>query len=134
MAISASISSVTLFTLWNKDYGCVPLVHIGAEQISQDNNPKLPGFIFDNTWTFNVHASYTVRKAGSRLNGLRALSDTLFGYDKECLKLTLKALMHPFFDYVRGADCPPKLFSSPSPTCSEQVPSLDHRRPIFFIR
>ena len=88
MAISASISSVTLFTQWNKDYGCVPLVHIGAEHIPQDNNPKLPGVIFDHTWTFNVHASYTVRKAGSRLNVLRALSDTLFGYDKECLKLT----------------------------------------------
>ena len=100
MSISASKSSVTLFTPWNKEFGRLPPVTVGTEQIPQDNNPKLLGVIFDPTWTFNTHAIYTARKAASRLNVLCALSDTSFGHDKECLIQTFKSMIRPFFDYA----------------------------------
>ena len=40
------------------------------------------------------------RKASSRLKVLRALSDSDFGKDKECLLSTFKAYLRPLFDYA----------------------------------
>ena len=88
MDISPAKSSVTLFTPWTRQYGRLPPVLIGADVIPQDNCPKLLGVILDPTWSFSAHAIYTAKKAGSRLNVLRALSDTSFAHDKECLTLT----------------------------------------------
>ena len=100
MSVAASKSTVTLFTPWTKQFGRLPPVSVGGETIPQDNHPKLLGVIFDPMWTFSAHASYTARKANSRLNVLRALSDTAFGHNKECLTLTYKSMIRPFFDYA----------------------------------
>ena len=100
MDISPAKSSVTLFTPWTRQYGRLPPVSIGADVIPQDNCPKLLGVILDPTWSFSAHASYTAKKAGSRLNILRALADSTFGHDKECLTLTFKSMIRPFFDFA----------------------------------
>ena len=58
------------------------------------------GVTFDPMFTFNKHIANTARKANARINVLRALSDTSFGQDKECLVLTYKEIVRPFFDYA----------------------------------
>ena len=66
----------------------------------QDNNPKLPSVTLDPTFTFSAHAVTVARKAIARLNVLRALSDTPFGHNKECLSATFKWLVRPLLDYA----------------------------------
>ena len=100
LSLSAAKSTVTLFTPWNKEYGRLPPISLDNDVIPQVNNPKLLGVTLDPLFTFSAHASAIARKAGSRLGVLRALSDTVFGHDKECLSLTFKALIRPFFDYA----------------------------------
>ena len=100
LSLSASKSTATLFTPWNKEFGRLPPVTLNGDVIPQNNNPKLLGVTFDPTFTFSTHAAITARKAGSRLGVLRALSDTSFGHDKECLSLTYKSIIRPFFDYA----------------------------------
>ena len=100
LSLSAVKSTATLFTPWNKEFGCLPPVILNGDVIPQDNNPKLLGVTLDPTFTFSSHASAIARKAGSRLGVFRALSDTSFGHDKECLSLIFKSLIRPFFDYT----------------------------------
>ena len=100
LSLSAAKSTVTLFTPWNKEFGRLPPVNLNGDVIPQANNTKLLGVTLDPTFTFSAHAAAIARKAGSRLNVLRALSDTAFGHDKECLTLTFKSLIRPFFDYA----------------------------------
>ena len=73
---------------------------MGNEAIPQDNNPKLLGVTFDPFFSFCAHAEATARKASRRLNVLRAVADSKFGHDKECLTATFKGLVRPFFDYA----------------------------------
>ena len=122
MSISAAKSSVTLFTPWNRQYGRLPPVHVGTEDIPQENNPKLLGVILDPTWTFSAHAAYTARKAGGRLNVLRALADSSFGHDKECLTQTFKALIRPFFDYAA-----PIVYPNYSPTSIHRLQLIQNK-------
>ena len=100
LSLSAPKSTVTLFTPWNKEYGRLPPVTLGGDSIPQANNPKLLGVTLDPSFTFSAHASAIARKAGSRLGVLRALSDTSFGHDRECLELSYKAIIRPFFDFA----------------------------------
>ena len=73
-------------------------------------------------WTFSAHASYTARKANSRLNVLRALSDSAFGHDKECLTLTYKSMIRPFFDYAA-----PVVFPNFSSTSIEKLQKVQNK-------
>ena len=100
LSLSAVKSTTTLFTPWNREFGRLPPVSINGDVIPQVNNPKLLGVTLDPTFTFSTHASAMARKAGSRLGVLRALSDSSFGQDKECLLLTYKAIIRPFFDFA----------------------------------
>ena len=100
LSLSASKSSVTLFTPWNREFGRLPPVVVDGVAIPQQNNPKLLGVTFDPTFTFGTHAATIARKASSRLNVLRALSDTSFGHDKECLTATFKSLVRPLLDFA----------------------------------
>ena len=93
LSLSAAKSTVTLFTPLNREFGRLPPVILNGDDIPQDNNPKLLGVTLDPTLTFSSHASAIARKAGSRLNVLRALSDTSFGHNKECLSLTFRSLI-----------------------------------------
>ena len=100
MPLLPSKSTVTLFTPWNRQYGRLPEVKVGDAVIPQANNPKLLGVTFDPFFTFCAHAEITARKASRRLNVIRALADTNFGHDKECLVATFKGIIRPFFDYA----------------------------------
>ena len=91
---------MTLFTPWNREFGRLPPVTLNGDVIPQENNAKLLGVILDPTFTFSAHSAAIARKAGQRLNVIRALADSVFGHDKDCLAISFKALVQPFFDYA----------------------------------
>ena len=100
MTISAQKSSVTLFTPWTKQVNEVLPVFIEGTQVPMEKYPKLLGVKFDPLFSFSQHADMVARKAAARLKILRALSDSDFGKDKECLLETFKAYIRPLFDYA----------------------------------
>ena len=100
LELSAPKSTVTLFSSWTKEFGRLPPVSVDGEPIPQVNNPKLLGVTLDPTFSFSAHAAAIARKGKSSVNILRALSDTSFDHDKECLTLTFKSLVRPLLDYA----------------------------------
>ena len=122
MPLLPAKSTVTLFTPWTKQFGRLPDVRVGNDVIPQDNNPKLLGVIFDPTFTFCNHAAATARKASRRLNVLRAVADTSFGHDKECLTMTFKGLIRPFFDYAA-----PIVYPNYSPTSLRRLQLIQNK-------
>ena len=95
MSISAPKSTVTLFTPWTKQVNAQLDVKVGGDPI-----PKLLGVTLDPTFSFAAHSTEVARKAASHLNLLRALSDTSFGKDKECLISTFKLYIRSVIDYA----------------------------------
>ena len=71
---------------------------------------------------FNAHAIAQARKGSAGLNILRAVSDTTFGHDKECLTQTFKSLIRPFFDY-----CAPIVFPLYSQTSIRRLQLVQNR-------
>ena len=106
LSLSAPKSTVTLFTPWTRQFGKLPPVSVGGEVIPQVNHPKLLGVTYDPSLCFSSHAMAMVKKASGRVNILRALADSNFGHDKECLSATFKALIRPFFDYAASVVFP----------------------------
>ena len=100
LSLSAPKSTVTLFTPWTAQYGRLPPVSIDGAVIPQENKPKLLGVTFDPTLSFSAHAMAMVRKSSPRINVIRAVANSTFGCDKECLTATYKAILRPFFDYA----------------------------------
>ena len=100
MDISAPKSTATLFTPWTRQVNHQLVVKIGDGDVPTVKNPKLLGVQLDPLFTFSVHASTIAKRASSRLNIVRALSDTSFGKDKECLLLTYKSFIRSLFDFA----------------------------------
>ena len=111
MKIAAEKSTVTLFTPWTKQINETLPVFVNGVQVPMEKCPKLLGVKFDPTFSFSQHAAMVARKASSRLKVLRALSDSDFGKDKECLLITFKTFLRPLFDYAA-----PVVFPNMSPT------------------
>ena len=93
-------STVTLFTPWTAQVKLKLPVGINGTVVKTEPNPRLLGVILDPTFSFSSHAIATARKAASRLNLLRALSDTTFGKDRDILLSTYKMYIRTLFDYA----------------------------------
>ena len=100
MTVAAEKSSITLFTPWTKQVNADLQVSIKGVPVPMEKCPKLLGVKFDPLFTFSHHAAMVASKASARLKLLRALSDSEFGKDKECLISTFKAFIRPLFDYA----------------------------------
>ena len=98
MSISAPKSTVTLFTPWTRQVNHQLDVSINQVPVPTVKNPRLLGVVFDPTFSFSAHAGSVARKAASRLSIMRALSDTSFGQDKECLLMTFKMFIRSLFN------------------------------------
>ena len=122
MEISAPKSSVTLFTPWTKQVNCQLEVDVCDARIPTEKHPKLLGVTFDPLFSFSTHASIVARKATSRLNLLRALSDTKFGHDKEVLLGTFKQYLRSVTDYAA-----PIVFPNYSTTSLEKLQKIQNR-------
>ena len=100
MSISAPKSTTTLFTPWTKQVNATLDVEIGNEPVPTDKNPRLLGVLLDPLFTFSAHAAAIARKSSSSLNLMRAISDTHFGKDKDCLSLMHKCFIRSVFNYA----------------------------------
>ena len=83
-----------------KQTNCQLDVKIQGVTVPTVKNPKLLGVTLDPLFTFSAHAMSVVRRASSRLNLMRTLSDTSFGKDKECLMLTFRCFIRSIFSYA----------------------------------
>ena len=100
MSISAPKSSATLFTPWTRQVNATLDVKIGDDPVPTVKNPKLLGVVLDPLFTFAPHADRIAKRASAKLNILRALSDTNFGKDGDCLLLTYKSFIRSLFSRV----------------------------------
>ena len=122
MSISAPKSTVTLFTPWTRQVNAQLDVKVGDETVPTVKCPRLLGVIFDPLYTFSHHAVSIARRTSSKMNIMRALSDTTFGKDQECLVQTFKAFIRPLFDY-----CAPVVYPLYSPSSIERLQIVQNR-------
>ena len=122
MLISAPKSSVTLFTPWTRQVNTQLDVKINDNVVPTNKYPKLLGVTFDPLHTFSHHVVSIMRRASSRLNMMRALADTSFGKDKECLVLTFKAFNRSLFDY-----CAPIVYPIYSPSSIKRLQKVQNK-------
>ena len=122
MSISAPKSTVTLFTPWTRQVNIQLDVKVGDETVPTIKCPRLLGVILDPLYTFSHHAVSIARRASSRMNIMRALSDSAFGKDKECLTQTFGAFIRPLFDY-----CAPVVYPIYSPSSIERLQRVQNR-------
>lgn len=122
MEISAPKSTTTLFTPWTRQVNQQLSVKVDDDDVPTVKNPRLLGVQLDPLLTFSVHASTIAKKASSRLNIMRALSDTSFGKDKECLTLTYKAFIRSLFDYAA-----PVVYPLYSPSSIEKLQRVQNK-------
>ena len=138
MSISAPKSTATLFTPWTKQVNVSLDVKIEDEPVPTEKYPRLLGVTLDPLFTFSAHAVSMARRGAKKLNLMRALSDTHYGKDKDCLILTYKCFIRSLFNYAAPVVYP--LYSATSidrlqkvqnkalrlATGCHQVASIDH--------
>ena len=92
LLISASKSTVTLFTPDPNQANTRPKIKISDAEIPLVRNPKLIGVYLDTFFSFNTHCIQEANRVSKRNTILKALAGTNWGQQKETLLLTYKAL------------------------------------------
>jgi hypothetical protein len=99
VAISAGKSQVTYFTPWNREKADLKIFYEGV-QIPVENTMKVLGVIFDIHHTFTPHVKSQSAKACKKLNIIKAVMGSNWGFTKEYGILTYKALIAPLLSYA----------------------------------
>ena len=122
MEIAASKSSVTLFTPWTAQVNNQLPVGINGQLVPTVKNPSLLLLVLDPTFTFSAHAKTIARKAASRMNLIRALSDSSFGKDRDLILRTYKMYIRSLFDYAA-----PITYPNYSPSSIQRFQRIQNR-------
>ena len=85
LLISATKSSVTLFTQDTHQAKTHPKILIENSQLPLVQCPKILGVHLDTSLSFNKHSSHVAERISSRNNILKALAGTSWGQQKETL-------------------------------------------------
>ena len=99
LSIAPEKSSVTLFTPDTHQSQYHPQVRIRDTLVPLDRSPKILGINWDTHLTFGPHARNTIERATRSLGVLKALSGTNWGFPKETLVATYKAMVRPILNY-----------------------------------
>ena len=99
LSIAPHKSSVTLFTPDTHQSHLHPKVKIGDEVIPLNRTPKILGVTWDTHLTFAAHARDIIARSASSLRINKALAGTNWGFDKETLVQTYKAITRPVLNY-----------------------------------
>ena len=78
--------------------------------------------IYDPTFTFTAHAASVARRASARMNILKALSDSTFGKDKECLLLSYRVFIRSILNYAA-----PITYPNYSPSSIAKLQKIQNR-------
>ena len=100
LKVSTSKSTLTLITPWNQEYTDQPPVTLNGEPIPYTNNPTTLGVTYDRGMTFGQNIQNINTKAKTRLNVLRALTNTSFGHSKEDITKVYKQYIRPIPSYA----------------------------------
>ena len=100
LLISASKSTVTLFTPDPKQANTHPKIKISDAELLLVRNPKLLGVYLDTFFSFNTHCVQVANRVSKRNNVLKALAGTNWGQQKGTLLLTYKALGRLIANYA----------------------------------
>ena len=99
LLISATKSSVTLFTPDPTQANTHPKIKIADSELPLVRRPKLLGVYLDTFFSFNKHCVQVANRVSKRNNVLKALAGTNWGQQKETLLLTYKALGRSITNY-----------------------------------
>ena len=92
----------TLNTPWSREYNTKPPVTLNT-LIPQANTLTIPGGTYDIGITFNQHSDNINNEAKTRLNVLRALTNTSFGHFKEDITRVYKQCICHILWYAHPA-------------------------------
>ena len=84
LKVSPTKSTLTLVTPWNKECATQPTVTLNNTPIPYTNTPTTLGVTYERDMTFGHHTDNINTKTKTRLNVLRALTNTSFGHSKCC--------------------------------------------------
>ena len=99
LSIAPHKSSVTLFNPDTHQSHLHPKVKIGPDVIPLNLTPKILGVTWDANLTFASHARDIISRSASSLRISKALAGTNWGFDKETLVHTYKAITRPVLNY-----------------------------------
>jgi len=85
LAISASKSTITLFTSLFAQSNTHPKVTLNNSLLPLEKTPRILEVTFDPHFKFNAHVKYTVTRASPRINILMAAAGTNWGQQKETI-------------------------------------------------
>ena len=98
--ISASKSSVTLFTPGPAQANTRPKIKISDSELPLVRSPRILGVYLDTFFSYNNHCVQVANRVSKRNNVLKALAGTNWGQHKETLLMTYKALGRSIANYA----------------------------------
>ena len=106
LLISASKSSVTLFTPQTAQANIHPQVQIRGDVLPLNRTPKILGVILDTMFCFGPHCKAAASRVQQRNAVMKALAGTDWGCDKETLMMTYRAISRSIISYCCPAWTP----------------------------
>ena len=100
LLISASKSTVTLFTPDKHQFQMHSDVTLEDTQLPPERSPKILGVILDPCISFHKHCNYVSDRMDKRNNMLKALAGSSWGQDKETLLMAYNALGKSIANYA----------------------------------
>merc|ERR1719259_1400575 len=100
MKVSPSKSTLTLITPDASEYNLQPTITLNNTPIPYTDTPTTLGVTYDNKMKFSTHIDKINTKAKTRLNVLRALTNTTFGQSIEDITLVYKQYIRPILTYA----------------------------------
>ena len=96
-------STLPLITPWNQEYTTQPTGTLNNTPIPFTNTPTTLVVTYDRGMTLGQHTDNINTKAKTRLNILRALTNTSFGHSKEDITQIYKQYIRPILSYAHTA-------------------------------
>ena len=84
-------------------------------KLTQSNNVKFLGMVFDRSLTSNAHIDYLIDRCRKRINILKLLTGSKWGADKQTMVTLYKTLIRPILDYGCG------IYNSASPSIKSKL-------------
>jgi hypothetical protein len=99
LVLAPSKSQVTLFSPDVKQFNYHPKVFIEGQLIPFNKTPKWLGAHWDTQFSGNVNCTEYKKKGNQRVHIMRAVGNSLWGFDKKTLALTYNTLVKPTFSH-----------------------------------
>ena len=100
MKVSPSKSTLILITPQAEEYSLQPIITLNNINIPYTDTPTTLEVTYDKKIRFISHTDNINTKAKTRLNVLRALTNTTFGQSKEDITLVNKQYIRPILTYA----------------------------------